>query len=113
LAVAVRRDRTHTVADETSFLRTNGVNTGKGVFTTWHAEGHGQLADCVAWLVHEYRQSAGQTTRAARPVRVARGPRPSTKRRHARNTAAPASAAHLQRGIDICEQALLTGAAQP
>ena len=109
LATVALGPMTEQTASQKSFLNTNGANAGKGVFTTWHAKGDGQLADCAAWLVHEYWQSTGQSVRAellARYAWLAGGRDPRLSAVHARNTAAPGSAAHLQRGIDICEEAL-------
>ena len=110
LALGSMTKHTHS---QTSFLRTNGVNAGTGVFTTWQAKGHRQLADYAAWLVHEYWQSADQATRAvllARYAWLAGGRDPRLCAAHARNTAAPGGAPHLQSGIDICEKALLSRA---
>jgi len=110
LATVALGPTTEHTQSQGSFMRTNGANAGKGVFTTWHAKGHGQLADYAAWLVHEYWQSAGLATRAellARYAWLAGGRDPRLCAVHARNTAAPGSATHLQSGIDICEKALL------
>lgn len=107
VALGSMTDRTQS---QKSFLHTSGANAGKGVFTSWHSTGLGRLADSAAWLVHEQWQSAGHPTTAealARYAWLAGGRDPRLSAVHARNTAAPGSAKHLQAGIKICEETLL------
>jgi DNA polymerase III epsilon subunit-like protein len=92
-----------------SFLHTQGAGSGTGVFTTWHATGHGRLADHAAWLVHEHWRATGQHLHAlsvARYAWTAGGRDPRLAAVHARNVATPGSVETLQRGIDICAEAL-------
>lgn len=89
-----------------SFLHTSGASTGRGVFTTWQAAGRSRLADYAAYLVWLHLRDEGQYGRGELLAGYAwqaggREPRLAS-------IAAPGSAGHLQRGIDICDEALLS-----
>lgn len=96
-----------------SFLNTKGADSGKGVFTTWRAKGHARLADYAAWLVHEHWRTIDQHANAeavARYAWQAGGRDPRLAAVHARNVAAAGGVKQLQRGLDVCGEALLSRA---
>lgn len=93
-----------------SFLHTSGVNEGSGVFTTWHHQDLGLLADYAAWLVYQHWVNTGQTNRAevlARYAWVAGGRDPRLVAAHAQRVASSGSAQRLAEATGICNETLL------
>jgi DNA polymerase III epsilon subunit-like protein len=109
LAVAARGPVT--VSSRKSFLHTTGADLGRGVFTTWLAAGRRQLAEATAWLVYEEHRHAGQVETAAtfaRYIFLAGAREPRLAAAYASLLAAPGSLDALQRGVDTCDETLLS-----
>lgn len=93
-----------------SFLHTSGVDTGRGVFTTWRDKKMSVLADHAAWLVHQHWMTTGQPNRAelvGRYAWAAGGRDPRLVAAHARRVATAASTERLTEARNICDEALL------
>jgi hypothetical protein len=87
-----------------SFLHSSGVDTGRGVFTTWRAKKLAPLADHAAWLVHQHWTATGQPNRAELVGRygwTAGGRDPRLVAAHARRVAAAASIGSLTQAREI------------
>jgi hypothetical protein len=93
-----------------SFLHASGVDTGRGVFTTWRDKKLAPLADHAAWLVHQHWMTTGQPNRTEMVGRYAwdaGGRDPRLVAAHARRVATAASAERLTEARNICDEALL------
>ena len=93
-----------------SFLHTTGVESGRGVFSTWREKKLTRLADYAAWLVHQHWVTNGQPNRAelvARHAWKAGGRDPRLVAAYARRVAAPGSVERLTQARDICDETFL------
>lgn len=109
LATAARG--TVTAQSAKSFLHVTGVNSGRGVLTTWLAAKRRLLAEATAWLVYREHRDAGQAATADMFARHAHrtGARdPRLVAAYANLLAAPGDQAALQRAIDVCDDAFLS-----
>lgn len=108
LAVAARG--AVTPASRKSFLHVSGADLGRGVLTTWLSANRRLLAGAVAWRVYQEHREAGQVAAAelfARYAYVASAVEPRLAAAYANLLAAPGSIEALERGINLCGEALL------
>lgn len=92
-----------------TFLPTSGERAGTGVFATWRSKGRRRLADRVAYLTWRYWRDSEQPSKADTVARYAwdgGGREPRLVNVYAGLIAASGTPAALQRGIDVCDQAL-------